>query len=103
MTKKTLKKKNDEELVGEKEKLDNEKKKKRKPLKNQAFKHAKLIPLKERYGSTTPVHIELENESEAEILDEDIPFPLRRQNFKRKMSDEEFKEMGKQDRSPEFD
>lgn len=55
-------------------------KKKRKPLKNQAFKHAKLIPLKERYGSTTPVFLELENESDAEIEDLNLPYPLRRQN-----------------------
>ena len=54
--------------------------KKRAPLKNQIFKHAKLIPLAQRYTDRTPRPIALENESDAEIEALDLNFDLRRMN-----------------------
>lgn len=52
----------------------------RKPLKLQVFKHAKLIRLEQRYGDKTPPPLALENEEDAKIEGRDakVQYSLRR-------------------------
>lgn len=52
--------------------------KKRRPLRNDKFKHAKLINLSERYGDRTPPPLSLEKEEDAELDDDLYEMPIRR-------------------------